>query len=567
MMRIAVYARVSRQPRQADQQGIEGQLERLFSHAQANEWEIGEELIFRDDGYSGSSANRPGLSALRAKASEGAIDLVLVTAPDRLARDYVWQRLLLEEFSGYGCRIEFLERPMDETPHDRLLLEIRGAVAEYERSLIAERMRQGRARKYRAGLLLPWSSRPPYGYRLDPEHPRDPQGVRIDEPAAAVVREIFSRYAEQDCTIYSLARWLEEKGVPSPKGKRTWPTSTIHSMLTNPAYTGEVFAWRMRSRSARGRLSPMRPVGYTGRSSEIRPPEEWIPVAEIPALVDAECFERIQQKLERNRKLAKRNNKKNTYLLRALVSCGVCGMARRSRCLHKKYHYYVCWDRQLPTRGCDVKHCSARYAPAAQLDELVWRDLCEVITHPESIAEALERAHGGHWLPQELQARRENLRKGRAALKRQLERLTEAYLEEVIPLAEYRRRRKDLENKDEALATQQRQLQAQADRRMEISDLAGSIEGFCERVHSGLANATFEQKRALVQLLIDRVVVSEEKVEIRYVVPLNPRGERTRFCQLRSDYLVVRSRIINTVQISDQRAEKSADLQELMPIL
>ena len=550
MMRIAVYARVSRQPRQADQQGIEGQLERLFSHAQANEWEIVQELIFRDDGYSGSSPNRPGLSALRAKASEGAIDLVLVTAPDRLARDYVWQRLLLEEFSGYGCRIEFLERPMDETPHDRLLLEIRGAVAEYERSLIAERMRQGRARKYRAGLLLPWSSRPPYGYRLDPEHPRDPQGVRVDEPAAAVVREIFSRYAEQeDCTIYSLARWLEEKGVPSPKGKRTWPTSTIHGMLTNPAYTGEVFAWRMRSRPARGRLSPMRPVGYTGRSSEIRPPEEWIPVAEIPALVDAECFERIQQKLERNRKLAKRNNKKNTYLLRALVSCGVCGMARRSRCLHKKYHYYVCWDRQLPTRGCEVKHCSARYAPAAQLDELVWRDLCEVITHPQSIAEALERAHGGHWLPQELQARRENLRKGRAALKRQLERLTEAYLEEVIPLAEYRRRPKDLANKDEALATQQRQLQAQADRRMEISDLAGSIEGFCERVHSGLANATFEQKRALVELLIDRVVVSDEKVEIRYVVPLNPRGEPTRFCQLRSDYLIVVRRIVRSCML------------------
>jgi site-specific DNA recombinase len=236
-------------------------------------------------------------------------------------------------------------------------------------------------------------------------------------------------------------------------------------------------------------------------------------------------------------------------------------MARRSRCLHKKYHYYVCWDKQLPTPVCGEKRCSARYAPAAKLDELVWRDLCEVITHPESIAEALERAHGGHWLPQELQARRENLRKAQAALKRQLERLTEAYLEEVIPLAEYRRRRKDLENKDEALATQQRQLQAQADRRMEISDLAGSIEGLCERVHNGLADATFEQKRALVELLIDRVVVSDEKVEIRYVVPLNPTGERTRFCQLRSDYLVVAGWIVDTVEVADEGSEDGADLQ------
>lgn len=534
--RVAAYARVSSQ-RQAERHGIEAQLERLFSHAEANEWVVAEELIFRDDGYSGAGANRPGLAALRAKAAGGEVDVVLVTDPDRLARDYVWQRLLLEEFAGCGCRVEFLQRPMDETPHDRLLLEVRGAVAEYERSLIAERMRQGRRRKYRAGLLLPWSSRPPYGYRLDPEHPRDPQGVGVDEAAAAIIREIFSRYAEERCTIYSLARWLEDQGVPSPTGKSTWPTGTIHGILTNPAYTGEVYAGRMRTRPAKSRHSPMRPVGRTGQSSEIRPREEWIPVAEIPALVDAECFEQVQRKLERNRRLAKRNTSdKNTYLLRALVSCGKCGKARRSRATHNGYRYYICWDKQLPIQACDEKRCGSRYAPAAQLDELVWRDLCDLLAHPECIAGALERAHGGGWLPQELKARQENLRKGRAALERRLERLTEAYLGEVVSLPEYKRHREEIERKDEALANQQSQLQAQAQQRMELAGVVGSIEGFCERVQCGLDEATFEQRRQLVELLIDRVVVTDDEVEIRYVVPLNPKGERTRFCQLRSDY-------------------------------
>ena len=90
------------------------------------------------------------------------------------------QVLLLEEFTATGCQVEFLDRPMSRDPHDQLLLQIRGAVAEYERSLIAERMRRGRLRKLQAGLLLPWTQ-PPYGYRVDPQRPRDPAGVRRDE--------------------------------------------------------------------------------------------------------------------------------------------------------------------------------------------------------------------------------------------------------------------------------------------------------------------------------------------------------------------------------------------------
>jgi site-specific DNA recombinase len=166
----------------------------------------------------------------------------------------------------------------------------------------------------------------------------------------------------------------------------------------------------------------------------------------------------------------------------------------------------------------------------------VWKDLCEVLTHPENITDALQRAHGGQWLPQELKARRENLLKGRAALSRQLERLTEAYLGEVIPLAEYQRRRKDLEQRDEALAAQEQQLNAETDQRMELAGVANSIEEFCARVRGGLEDATFEQRCQLVELLVDRVVVADEDVEIWYVIPTHPESEQVRFCHLRTDY-------------------------------
>src|ERR671932_1880604 len=176
---IAVYVRVSTQ-RQAQSQSIEQQLERLRAYALAQNWDLAPEHIFRDDGYSGASLQRPGLDRLRDAATRARFDRILITAPDRLARNFVHQVLLVEELQRHGAEVEFLDRPMSRDPHDQLLLQIRGAVAEYERTLIAERMRRGRLRRLRAGTLLPWT-RPPYGYRLEPERQRDPAGVRVDE--------------------------------------------------------------------------------------------------------------------------------------------------------------------------------------------------------------------------------------------------------------------------------------------------------------------------------------------------------------------------------------------------
>lgn len=173
-MRVAVYVRVSTQ-RQAQQQTTEQQLERLRAHVaqQGGGWH--EEDIFRDEGYSGATLRRPGLDRLRDAVAAGAFDRVLLTAPDRLARNYVHQMVLLEELERFGCQVEFLDRPMSQDPHDQLLLQIRGAVAEYERTLIAERMRRGRLRQLQAGTLLPWTH-PPYGYRLHPPGPRPAAG-------------------------------------------------------------------------------------------------------------------------------------------------------------------------------------------------------------------------------------------------------------------------------------------------------------------------------------------------------------------------------------------------------
>src|SRR5579883_2893649 len=119
-MNIAVYVRVSTQ-RQAQAQTIEHQLDSLQTYHEAQGWPWNEENVVRDDGYSGAKLRRPGLDRLRGQVGRASFDKVVITAPDRLARNYVHQMLLIEEFERGGCQVEFVDRPMSHEPHDQLL--------------------------------------------------------------------------------------------------------------------------------------------------------------------------------------------------------------------------------------------------------------------------------------------------------------------------------------------------------------------------------------------------------------------------------------------------------------
>src|SRR5215213_5477908 len=348
-MRAAIYARVST-PRQARNLKIDQQVARLERYVQRKGWSLDRERVYFDEGYSGASLNRPGRDALRDAAAMAEFEVVLVAAPDRLARKYVHQVLLLEELQGRGCRVEFAERPMSQDPNDQLLLQIRGAVAEYERTLIAERMRRGRLAKLRAGQLLPWV-RVPFGYRTDPEHPRDPAGLRIDEYEAAIVGQMFAWYLERGATLGSIARRLIEGGVPTPTGKSGWSRSTIRGILKNPAYVGEAYGNCTHLMPARGRKSPLTPVG-SGVTCKRRPEEEWILVS-VPAIVDLEVFKLVAEKLSRNQKYSPRNNKSHHYLLRSLVGCGACKQGSNAR---------TTWDGRSSTMSAED---TTRLSPSA----------------------------------------------------------------------------------------------------------------------------------------------------------------------------------------------------------
>lgn len=116
-MRVGIYARVSSK-RQAQDHSIDQQVASGRRYVQEQGWQLSEERIYRDDGYSGANLSRPGLDRLRDAAALADVDVVVITAPDRLARKYLHQVLLMEELESHGVRVVFVERPLSEDPHD-----------------------------------------------------------------------------------------------------------------------------------------------------------------------------------------------------------------------------------------------------------------------------------------------------------------------------------------------------------------------------------------------------------------------------------------------------------------
>jgi site-specific DNA recombinase len=520
---VAAYARVSTE-RQVEAQTIEQQVERLQEYAALHGWALAAARVYRDEGCSGARLDRPALDRLRDGVASGTIDIVLITSPDRLARRYAYQVWLLEEFERAGCQVIFLERPPTGDPQDTLVVQIRGAVAEYERTVIADRMRRGRLAALRAGRLLPWTVAP-YGYRLDPLRPRDPDGVQVDDDAARVVRQIFAWYVEDGLTLYGVAQRLIGEGVATPSGKPFWNPSSVRKILTNHTYHGVAYGNQKQMVPARRRhpLIGRAPKTAGGESCRLRPPDEWIGVP-VPAVISAERFAQAQERLARNQQWASRNTR-GEYLLRRLLSCRRCGLAHHIW-NNGRYAYYRC-------RGMDVlanrgrrDPCHARQLPTDQLDALVWADLCTLLRDPAVLDDAIRRTQEGRLTADERAAQARDIRQRRAQLQRQVQRLLDAYEADLLTLDDLRARRARLDQRLLALGREEQALTAAVLQEEQLQALAGRAEDFRAAIAQGLESASFTLRRSLVELLIDRVVVDAPEVEIRYIIPLSGAARR-----------------------------------------
>ena len=520
---VAAYARVSTE-RQAESQTIEQQLTALRAYAAGQGWTLTDEQVYRDEGWSGARLDRPALDRLRDAIGRALVDTLLIASPDRLARRYAYQVWLLEEFARAGCEVVFLDRPPTNDPQDALLVQIRGAVAEYERTVIADRTRRGRLAALQAGRLLPWSS-PPYGYRSDPQAPRDPAGLAVDAERAAVVRRVFAWYVEEGLTLHAIARRLTEAGTPTATGQSNWGPTSVGGILRNTSYRGVAYGNREQRVPARRRypLSGRVARASGGVSARARPADVWIAVP-VPALVTPELFAAAQERLGRNRAWSPRNTQ-GEYLLRRLVSCRRCG---RAECVSNngRYAYYRCLPRAGGRADEHQARCQEQSVPTGALDAVVWADLCQVLSDPAVLDEAVRRAQAG-WLNADARtARQHDLRQRRATLERQRQRLIDAYAAEAVTLEELQTRVRALEGRLTDLTRDEHQFATSAEQQAQVVVLAAQVEDFRATIAQGLDQASFARRRELVELLIDRVLVAPPEVEIRYIIPFGGAAHR-----------------------------------------
>jgi site-specific DNA recombinase len=375
----ALYARVSTEKQEKDET-IASQLDALRRAAVEGGYEVAPEHVFVDAHHSGARLDRPALDRLRDLAAEGTFEAVLVYSPDRLARQYAHQVIVIEELTRAGCRVVFLNHAFGQSPEEQMLLQIQGVFAEYERALIKERLRRGRLFAARQGRAT-WGN-PPYGYTYRPKTDTTPQQLVIHEAEAEIVRQMYRWLIEEELSSYAIEKRLVTQRVPTRAGnKRGWCQSTVIGILRNPLYKGEGYYNRTMAVDARrphkeAGFKDRRPGNLRGRAE--RPREDWVTVR-VPALVDPETWDLAQAQLARNRQQAGRNNTRHDYLLRSLLICGHCGR-RMIGCWSNNGGRYMCGAR-YPRH--EPWACDGRSIQAIRLEPLIWEYVCGLLADPD----------------------------------------------------------------------------------------------------------------------------------------------------------------------------------------
>lgn len=519
-LRAAIYARVSSE-RQAQNGTIDSQVAALRERVRQDGLALEEELCFIDDGYSGSTLVRPALERLRDQAASGAVDRLYVHSPDRLARRYAYQVLLVEEWQHAGVDLVFLNRPLGQGAEDDLLLQVQGIVAEYERAKILERSRRGKLHAARSGRVSVLSNAP-YGYRyVSKQLAVGEARFEVCLPEAQVVREIFRWVARERLSISQVARRLGAQGIRSPRGRACWDRSTVWGMLRNPAYKGKAgFGKRRigpplpRLRPPRnGSAQPRRPVSWRRT-----PPEQWTSIP-VPAILEEVLFDQVQEQLEENRQRHRLAKQGARYLLQGLVVCTSCGYAMCGRRYQGRL-YYRCVG-NVVHRLSRERVCQSRSVRGEPLEAAVWADVSALLAEPHRIEEEYRRRLS---LEDETNVApdRRKLQRLTSRVQRQISKLIDAYSEGLINKAEFEPRirgaRQHLDKLQADLHSQE-QLEAQI---RELRVVIGHLETFAERVRGGLETADWATRRHLICTLVKRVEVGEEEVRVVYRVDCGP---------------------------------------------
>ena len=530
-IRAAFYARVSSE-QQAVAHTIESQISALTERARSDGAPVPPERQFVDDGISGATLVRPALDRLRDLAAVGAIDRIYVHSPDRLARNYAYQVLLLDEWRRANVELVFLNRPLGQSPEDDLLLQMQGIIAEYERAKFMERSRRGKRHAAQSGSLNVMSGAP-FGYRYISI--REGGGQARFEPnaeQARIVQQIFSWIGCNRCSLHEVCRRLQKAGALTASGRRVWSRQAVWHILQNPAYIGQAAYGKTRMMPRTRKTRPRPPRGRPAEPRRSNTPvaidsKEWVFVP-VPPLVNERLFRAAQQQLEENRARVRLGRRTLGHLLQGLACCAICryayyGKTTRERGPEhslKDYRYYRCSGTDGYRFGGE-RICTNRQIQAEFLEVAVWREVCDLLRNPEKLERDFKESNNAVASLQTAGA----LKAQRLKQQHALERLIDSFAEGLISKDQFTPRMARTRSRIAELDTQIQAYSGDIDQMEHLRLGVARLRELSATLGPGLADSDWHRKREVIRTVVQRIEIGHGN--IRIVFRLSPDAGRS----------------------------------------
>jgi site-specific DNA recombinase len=490
--------------------GLEFQEQDIRAFCERNGFELLK--VFRDDGYSGASVNRPGFQGMMEWAREKRFDVVVVWKLDRLFRDTKLTLQTVDELAALGIEFRSVQETFTHDSNGRFLLTIFAAGAEKERKDISLRMSAGRVAAAKRGTWISGGGTPPYGYRYNPESKR----LEIDEQEAPLVKQLFRWLIEDKWSLYKIQLRVNELRVPTKldrlgRKKMTgsscwWGKRTIGRILANEVYTGS-FTFRKYRR-----------LGSVRGERNLRPKEDWVTVTG-PAIISQEKFDKAQEQLRRNAVNSPRRTKE-LYLLQKLLICGHDGRrmqaATRPADRGRECKYYFCSGTR---KTFAAVRCPSHTVSESRIGPPVWEKIEQLLQNPsvtlKSLAEYQRNKAKIRDVAQEKRALETRRERGAERSKR----LAELYLGQAIEREHFQAERRRLKDEADEIGRELAKLQKVVTTQEEILASALSLQEVYGKYESRLKSPSNAVKQTILRKFVKNIVVRGEDLELEVKLP------------------------------------------------
>lgn len=493
-MKYAIYVRVSTEEQAQHGFSIEAQKERTSAFVVSQGGEIYK--IYVDDGYSGKNLKRPALQNLIKDAENKKFDIVLIYKLDRLSRRLSDLVSLGEKFEKLGIGIRSVTEPFDTTtPAGKLMFNMLGSFAQFERELISERTKLGIMRRVKNGY---WSTTPPFGYSLKKGK------LVINEEEAEIVKRCYELFLEHNLGVELIARRLNEEDLVSRR-KGKWSKNSVWTLLTNPVYAGYI---RWDGQVIKGKHK---------------------------SVISKELFDKVQKKLKEKDTFAPWVNISPNLFIGIMI-CKNCGSSFVSSkpgngTSKGKYRYYVC-------QGRKQGKCKQDYIRADVIEKVVFDKLKEIAGQKEVIEDYIKKSR------EENNLRLEKLKKEKLRINQRLVKLKQLKDKKIKWMLSHLPSKKvanEVSNEIDKLLNEIDVLKEKLThiefkiQEINLEDInTETVTKFLQNFIERFEELETGEKKLLIQTIVRRIeVYNKNKILVKLALPVPPQikeKDKSEFC-------------------------------------